>query len=235
MLQGGQLDISPSSSFEYARNWKEYVLLPQHSISSRQQVKSVLLFSPVDIARLEGQNVAITAESATSINLMRIIFREFYQLENVSDGVPEEEIKKLIGQGNAALLIGDRALKLAGNCPAGMKIFDLGEIWYQHTGLPFVFALWMICRHSLNHHASELSQLGAQLRQSRKCLERKMSFVAGVFAGKTGLDTETIVDYWQTIDYTLTEDHLRSLKLFFGLCCKHQLLAEEPCLDFWPS
>ncbi len=233
MLQCGQLDISPSSSFEYARNWQEYVLLPQHSIASRQQVKSVLLFSPVDISLLEGQHVAITAESATSINLMRIIFREFYHLENVSDGVPEENIEKMIGEGYAALLIGDRALRLAENCPSEMKIFDLGEVWYRYTGLPFVFALWMICRQSLDLHADKLSQIAEQLLHSRRCFEQQSAAIAKKIAGKIGLSVETIMDYWQTIDYTLADDHLRSLELFFALCCKYQLLEEEPQLNFW--
>ena len=64
MLQTGQLDVSPSSSFEYARNYQDYLLLPGHSISSFGKVQSVLLFSPVELAELDGQQIAITGESA---------------------------------------------------------------------------------------------------------------------------------------------------------------------------
>ena len=233
MLQRGQLDISPSSSFEYARNWRDYLLLPHHSISSYQQVKSVLLFSPVDLEKLDGCNIAITGESATSINLMRIIFREFCQLKNVSDRIPNEKIEQLIYQRKPALLIGDRALQLAADCPADIKIFDLGEIWYQHTGLPFVFALWMICRKSLSTHCGELSQLGGQLTQARERLDERSLDIAVMVAQKVGLRPETVVDYWQTIDYHLEDDHLRSLKLFFSLCKRYRLLNEEPELNFW--
>lgn len=46
LLAAGQIDLSPSSSFEYARNWRDYLLLPDLSISASGPVKSVLLFSP---------------------------------------------------------------------------------------------------------------------------------------------------------------------------------------------
>ncbi len=233
MLQCGQLDVSPSSSFEYARHWRDYLLLPNHSISSVQQVKSVLLFSPVDVEELDGRNIAITGESATSINLMRVILREFYQLQDVSDSVPDEKIEQLICQGTPALLIGDRALQLAADCPAGTKIFDLGEIWYQNTGLPFVFALWMICRKSISAHSDDLALLGEQLTRARARLDEQSLAIATSVAGKVGLTAETIVDYWQTIDYHLENDHLKSLNLFFSLCKKYRLLDEEPELLFW--
>ena len=34
MLAAGAIDLAPSSSFEYGRNWRNYLLLPGHSISS---------------------------------------------------------------------------------------------------------------------------------------------------------------------------------------------------------
>ncbi|MCW8892284.1 MAG: futalosine synthase, partial [Deltaproteobacteria bacterium] len=64
MLQAAELDVSPSSSFEYARNWRDYFVLPNHSISSVGPVRSVLLFSPFELAELKGQQIAITGESA---------------------------------------------------------------------------------------------------------------------------------------------------------------------------
>ena len=232
MLQQGQLDVSPSSSFEYARNWRDYLLLPGHSISSIGKVKSVLLFSPVAISELSGRKIAITGESATSINLLRIIFREFYDLHDVTDAVPDTAIETLIWQQQPALLIGDRALKLAADLPAGMQIFDLGEIWYQYTGLPFVFALWMICRKSLGKYSIELAGLGEQLLLSREQLiNTPYPFVTSI-AKAIGLDEKTIINYWETIDYRLEGEHLRGVHLFFELCKKHHMLSEKPELIF---
>ena len=232
LLQQGQLDISPSSSFEYARNWKKYLLLPGHSISSFGRVKSVLFFSPVELSELSGQEIAITGESATSINLLRIIFREFYNLDSVTDTVPDLPIEVLVEQRQPALLIGDRALRLVSQLPPGMKVFDLGEIWYQQTGLPFVFALWMIHRQVVDRYPLALAALGEQLTQSRRQFMCEPFPIARSLAETVGLSAESIVNYWRTIDYHLEKEHLQSLQLFFDLCEKYQLLEERPELDF---
>ncbi len=232
MLQEGHLDVSPSSSFEYGRNWRNYLLLPGHSISSVGKVKSVLLFSPVELSELSGKQISITGESATSINLLRIIFREFYDLHDVTDEVPDTSIETLIDRRQPALLIGDRALRLAGHLPGSMRIFDLGEIWYQQTGLPFIFALWMIRRNILGDYPVELADLGRQLLQSREqVLEQPRQF-AEIAAKSSGIDTDKIIDYWRTIDYRLEEDHRKGLQLFFRLCKKYNLLDDEPELNF---
>jgi len=232
LLQACRLDVSLSSSFEYARNWRNYTLLPHHSISSIGKVKSVLLFSPVELSELSGREIAITDESATSVNLLRIILREFYNLSDVTDAVPKMPIEELIDQQQPALLIGDRALKLAKKNPIGMQIFDLGELWYFHTGLPFVFALWMVSHCAVGCFAAELGALGSQLKQSTEMFKLNTAEVALSFSATVELNTATIVDYWQTIDYRLEREHLLGLQLFFKLCHSHGLLDEEPLLDF---
>ncbi len=232
MLQHGELSVSPSSSFEYARNWRDYLLLPDHSISSVEQVKSVLLFSPVAIDELSGQKIALTGESATSINLLRIIFREFYGLDDVEDAVPDQPIETLIAQHQPALLIGDRALIAANNLAEGMQIFDLGEIWYRQTGLPFVFALWMVSRSAVDTFTSELAALGGQLQRSRQSLMEDPVPVATTLARDISLSPDEIVRYWNTIDYRFEKEHQRGVQLFFSLCEKHHLLPESPELNF---
>ena len=233
MLQNGQLDVSPSSSFEYARNWRDYVLLPGHSISSIGKVRSVLLFSPVALADLEGQQISITGESATSINLLRIILREFHGLTQVTDSVPSQSVEQEIAAGRPALLIGDRALRLAEEVPPGMRIYDLGEIWYQQTGLPFVFALWMIRRPALSQFSQALSQLAEQLRHSCQQVLQNPEDLAAAVAPASGLTAQKVVNYWRTIDYRLEAAHIEGLQLFFTLCVKHHLLEENPTLEFF--
>lgn len=233
MLQQRTLDISPSSSFEYARHWQDYLLLPGHSISSIGKVQSVLLFSPVDIADLEGWKVAITGESATSINLLRIIMLEFMQFKKNTDAIPSEPVEKIIAQRKPALLIGDRALRMAADCPAGIKIYDLGDIWYQHTALPFVFALWMIRKGAVSGCENLFSQISEQLQKSYDRVMQNPLPVAELFTTRSGLPAQQIVDYWHCINYQLEETHIAGLRLFFDLCEKHNLLANSPSLEFF--
>ncbi len=232
LLQSGEIDLSPSSAFEFALNSSDYLLLPGHSISSCGPVKSVLLFSPCPLEELQGRRIAITGESATSINLLRLLLLEYAGLDSVSDYVPEGPVEDLIAEGQPALLIGDRAMVQAEKKPDGMAIYDLGELWYRQTGLPFVFALWILRRDSAQLKSEAISALTKQLSLS----------IARAFAdlpklaqegGATGEDINKIVNYWQTIDYSLTERHLEGLGLFIALCQKHQLLKNSPEIEFF--
>ena len=91
MLSDGSIDACPSSSYEYGLHADDYFLLPDHSISSVGPVHSVLLFTPGPLAALTGTEVAITGESATSINLLKILLKEFYNINNVTFLVPPGE------------------------------------------------------------------------------------------------------------------------------------------------
>ncbi len=235
LLQEEALDISPSSSFEYARHWQDYCLLPGHSISSIGKVDSVLLFSPVELAELEGSQIAITGESATSVNLMRIILREFVQLKDFTDTVPVIPVEDLIREGTPSLLIGDRALRMAAASPEDVKIFDLGELWYQYTGVPFVFALWMIRKGALPDANRLVEILSDQLAKSYAKVMCDPFVVAEQYTMETGLSVPQIVDYWHCIDYRLEQQHVDGLKLFFKLCRKYQLIDSSPKLEFFQT
>ncbi|MFO7812466.1 MAG: menaquinone biosynthesis protein [Pelovirga sp.] len=232
MLQQGEIDASPSSSFEYARNWRDYLLLPGHSISSVGSIASVLLFSPREPSRLDGVEIALTGESATSINLLEILLRDYYGLSDVVTTVPDASVEELVSMGKPALLIGDRALKLSSAIPAGVGVYDLGKLWHQNTGLPFVFALWMVRKKVVAQHAEALGRLGEQLLQSRQSvLQHPQRFAEGA-AQQTIMTPEQIVSYWSSISYVLDNEHLKGLTLFFERCFKHGLLQEVPPLNF---
>ncbi|PLX86549.1 MAG: hypothetical protein C0618_08710 [Desulfuromonas sp.] len=228
MLQQGRIDVSPSSSFEYARHWRDYLLLPNHSITSAGAVQSVLLFSPVPLHELENRQIAITGESATSINLMRVILREYVGLNNVTDAVPDGLIEDHISAGHPALLIGDRALQQRMRPSSGMICFDLGELWYRYTGLPFCFALWMVRKGALGTYRQQLLDLDAQLTQSRQTFLQTEQQVAADVASASGLNAAQKRDYWKRIDYGFDDNSRQGTALFFELCYKYQLLDERP-------
>ncbi|MDT8420954.1 MAG: menaquinone biosynthesis protein [Desulfuromonadales bacterium] len=233
MLQRSELDVSPSSSFEYARNWRDYLLLPGHSISSAGPVESVLLFSPLPLSDLAEETISITGDSATSINLLRILLREFVGLDQVIDEVPDSPVETLIKKGKPALLIGDRALQMACNRPHSMHRFDLGQLWYEYTGLPFVFALWIARRDSVRAYGEELSTLCRQLDLSRSRFLAEVDSLAEILCPESCLTEQGKAAYWRNIDYGLDEKHLAGLRLFFDLCLKYHLLDDPAQIEFF--
>ncbi len=233
-LAAGEIDVSPSSSFEYGCHWRRYLLLPGLSISSLGPVQSVLLFTERPLEELRGEEIALTGESATSVNLLKVLLREYYGFSQVPCRVPEGPVEETLSAGGPALLIGDRALRAARSAKPSMQIYDLGEIWYRQTGLPFVFALWILRREAAEMKSREVLDLTAKLGRSRTRALGALETLAAEFPERQWLGEQGLLDYWRCMSYDLTEAHLEGLRLFFHLCVRHGLLAEEPELHFFP-
>lgn len=234
LLAAGEIDVSPSSSFEYARNWRQYLLLPDLSISASGPVRSVLLFSPRPPRDLAEEEIALTAESATSVHLLQILLREFYGLPAVRAAVPTRPVEDLVAAGRPALLIGDRALRAALAPPGGQKVYDLGELWYRHTGLPFVFALWIARRQAVERCRAQVLALQPQLTESVRRSFSSLERLAAETPEREWLGEAGLVAYWRAMSYELSEDHLRGMRLFFQLCRKYGFLDEVPEIRFLP-
>lgn len=226
-LATGKIDLSPSSSFEYALHWRDYRLLPGHSISSRGPVQSVLLFSPRSPGNLSGQTIYVTGESATSINLLQVLLREFYGCHDLACKVPEVSVEEVIASGGNALLIGDRALR-ASRESEGCQIYDLGKLWTRETELPFVFALWIVRRCVADAKYDDLVAFHQQLTMARERAERDLEALANASPEREWMSCEALVSYWKQMSYDFTPDHQRGLELFFHFCVKYGLLAEQP-------
>jgi chorismate dehydratase len=233
LLAAGQIDLSPSSSFEYARNWRDYLLLPDLSISANGPVKSVLLFSPKPPQELSGTQIALTGESASSTHLLHILLREFHGVKEVRAAVPAEPIENSIAADRPALLIGDRALRAALSPPGGTMIYDLGELWQRHTGLPFVFALWILRRQAAFEKPAEIRTFMRQLTESRRRALADFGLLATEAPEREWLGEKGLIDYWQAMSYDLPAGHLQGLQLFFDLCYKHDLLEESAEIRFF--
>ncbi len=136
LMEQGEVDLALLSSIELLKH-PSYSYLPDISISSDGAVGSVLLFSKKPAAEIE--TVALDQSSLTSIVLTKILFHEYWQRGPVyvSYTPPVENGMNIA---DAALAIGDAGLIAEGKYP---YCYDLGEIWKKHTGLPFVFALWI--------------------------------------------------------------------------------------------
>lgn len=230
-LASGQVDISPSSSFEYGRNWRRYVLLPGLSIGSRGAVQSVLLLSHRPIQELHRQPIAVTGESATSVNLLRILLREFYRCDDYREQRSQRPVEQIIAAGGAGLLIGDRALRAA-MVRIAPYIYDLGELWWRHTGLPFVFALWIVHRRAARQKARALTLFQRQLRRSLGRAMADLDRLARHSAERSWMGADRLADYWRAMSYHLDQTHRQGLERYFQLAVKHRLLPEQPALRF---
>lgn len=210
-LRNDLIDVSPSSSVEYLLNKELYEYVDGICISSKEYVGSVLFFTDHDLKAIDGKRILLTDQSATSHLLLRVILEKFLGLK------PKYDISAAPYTGDSFLLIGDDALKYR-KIFTNKKVYDLANLWYQHTGLPFVFALWIV-RKEITQPESEL--YGIYLKFKDKLLyarDRCSLYVHEMLKDyylKNFMTEEEILFYWKdNMEYHLTESHKKSLKLF---------------------
>jgi chorismate dehydratase len=232
LLAKGDIDLCPASSFEYGRNWSDYLLLPDLSISACGAVQSVLLFSSCPLAELVDRPIAVTGESATSVHLLQILLREVCGFDHLHLQRLDRPVEEVIAAGGAGLLIGDRALRAA---KAGLApyTFDLGALWHTFSGLPFVFALWIVRRDAVAVKAGEVAHLQQRLQAGLNRAMADLPDLAEKTAGRSCLTPNELLAYWQAMSYGLTDAHQQGLKLFFQLAVKHRFLDSLPELHFF--
>jgi len=144
-LLAGELDIAPVPSIEYARHAEELLLLPDIAISSDGEVQSILLLSKVPVEGLDGRTVALTDTSRTSQVLTKALLSRHWGVFPTYVEMPPD-LAGMMRDADAALLIGDDALRAFWNQPEGLYTYDLGTVWTEWTGLPMVYAVWAVRR-----------------------------------------------------------------------------------------
>lgn len=134
-VERGELDGGPLPVAEVFRLGDGVKEVGELGVACHGPALSVLLMSEVPVSELNGKKIAVTEDTATSVQLLRVLSRDNWKIE------PE-----LVPPGTdapAKLVIGDEAnwLKKQGSTP---YIYDLAESWYKMTRLPFVFAVWVL-------------------------------------------------------------------------------------------
>jgi len=225
LLRDGKIDISPSSSIEYLRHREKYGFINGHSISSIGPIGSIFLFSKRPIEALDGLTVLVSSQSETSVVLLDIIFKMFYRI-NCPLSITAEPFSTAIGSCPAYLLIGDDAMRVAtgyrrvtdknktSEPDSPLYIYDLGDIWYKKTGLPFVFALWMVRRDCYEDNPVLLERFRRDLDTAKNLALKDLRRIARESPLRDILSEDEIVSYWQGISYDLTDEHMKGLELF---------------------
>jgi chorismate dehydratase len=132
----GALDVALLPIVELAR-LGDLELVPGLGIVTFGASRSVLLVSRRPVEEL--RSVALDRDSRTSNALTQVLFANVWRREPEFSLGPASLDDALAGH-DAAVRIGDKALFEP--LPDGALVYDLGEVWTEHTGLPFVFAAW---------------------------------------------------------------------------------------------
>lgn len=223
-LAAGELHVAPSSSIEFARHADRYRILPDLVIGAHGPALSILLIGRPPAA-LGGRRVALPTASATSVVLLKILFRLRWNIAPVFVSFDQEREDPFAAGAEAALFIGDVALRPDLRPGADARI-DLGEEWLAHTGLPFAFAVWQ----SSGGNPEELRRLHAALVESRTYGRTHRADLARRYAAGFGLPVSLLDRYWANLVFELDEPMQQGLKLFYRLAAEIGELPAAPAL-----
>jgi chorismate dehydratase len=224
-LKAGEADIGIIPAATYT-TIPDLVILPDVAIASKNEVRSILLVSKVPVDKI--RSVATDDSSRTSAALVEIFLHKFV---GVTPAFVRQKpvLEEMLKWHDAGLLIGDPALLAR---TEGLYVYDLAEQWRNWTGRPFVFAFWAVRRAALSGAAPDLD-LAQVFRESRDHGLQHVSDIVAAWAPKLSLPAPVVRDYLTTnIDYTLDEENLQGLQLFYRYAAELQVLPPAPPLRF---
>ncbi len=213
MLARGEVEAALVPVIDYQRI-PEIAVVPGVCVGSHSAVRSVVIASMYDDLKAV-RRVALDGSSRTSVALLEILFREFLGF------APEWEISPpnldaMLSRNDAALIIGDPAMTIYGT---GIHVFDLATLWREHTGLGFVFAMWM-ARESAAGRIRAIDFPAARDEGLAHIDE-----IVGSYEPRLNLPPAELKTYLtENISFSLDEEMRAGMDLFFKLAHKHGII-----------
>lgn len=220
-LAAGDLDIALIPSIEYFRR-PGYEIVSNACVAARGEVMSVKLYCRVHPGQI--RRVALDEGSRTSATLSKVILAERYGAFPESEPLSMESMTS-DSTADAVLLIGDRAMHAPGE--SFVEVMDLGQMWYDWTGLPFVFAMWVA------HANADITGVSAALNEARDRGLKNIGRIAAAEAPKLNIPMRVASDYLsKNLHYTMTSAERSGLQLFHELASRHNLVDQNANLVF---
>ena len=218
-MAAGVLDAAPLSLMDALRLEDSLAPLP-FGIASAGPVRSVLLFSDRAVAELDGAVIGVTDETATSVELLRILLACKHRVAPRAWVGPDEPA-------DAVLLIGDKAIREAKTGRPWKHVLDIAGDWHEWTGLPCVFARW-----SIRAAVPDTERRGFETALG-DALDRGIQAIPAIAARRrdTGFDEGQVASYLNNFIYRFGPDEDRAIAEFRRLRARLSGEAREEVSD----
>ncbi|MBU1343154.1 MAG: menaquinone biosynthesis protein [Proteobacteria bacterium] len=227
----GQIKVSPISAAFYAMNHQELLLLPDLSISCHGRVMSVILASNYAIDDLDGKKVVFSQESASGASFLKMIFHQrkvtpVYQVGDVTD------FEKVSKSADAVLVIGDTALIHPWK-QSFEQVIDLGQLWYEMTQLPFVFAVWVVRRSFARKNPLVVNEIHQLLLMSKAQGYQHIDAIVEAAKNKLGLEKSIVKEYFELLFCDLDDKKIKAIGIFFDSLLDQGIIKQRPDIRFF--
>ncbi|GGR09137.1 menaquinone biosynthetic enzyme MqnA/MqnD family protein [Streptomyces cinereoruber] len=214
-LVRGDLDIGPVTLVEFLRNADDLVALPDIAVGCDGPVMSCVIVSQRPLEELDGARVALGSTSRTSVRLAQLLLSERYGVSPDYYTCPPD-LGVMMQEAEAAVLIGDAALRASlHDAPRlGLQVHDLGLMWKEWTGLPFVFAVWAARKDYLAREPETVHEVHQAFLASRDLSLEEVAKVAEQAARWEAFDAELLERYFRTLDFRFGPEQLAGAREF---------------------
>ena len=237
-LDRGEVDAALIPIVDVLRGQGRYRIVSDACIGCDGETMTVRVFSQVPPDRIRA--LSVDPDSHTSVALARILWRDLYNRElELTPFEPKEQSDHDL---ESVLLIGDKVVDPARGSFA--YEVDLGGAWRQHTGLPFVFAVWA----QLGDDGKEeprasaravprvfMAKLTKTLSQARDHGVTRAAEIATTFGPSQGWSVAQAKRYLtRCLSYTLDERSRAGANLFAQRCAELGLTPADAVVP-WPE
>jgi chorismate dehydratase len=220
-LASGEVDIGLIPAIEYQRI-PDLRIIPHVAIAASNEVRSVLLVRSRECTTM--RTVALDTSSRTSVALIRLLLN--IRMGIRPEFIPHEpEISEMLKKHDAALIIGDAALKCS---TEQYEIIDLAAAWRDWQGKPFVFAFWA-CR----SEAAIPGNLVEVFVEAKKWGLARIQEIASCYSRILDLSPEFLENYLRyNLDHNMGPEHIEGLERFYRLAFQSGLIENLRPIDF---
>ncbi|GGF88765.1 menaquinone biosynthesis protein [Paenibacillus abyssi] len=230
-LREGELDIAAISSFAYAHNAQDYLLMPDLSVSARGRVNSILLFLKKPLNEVLNGKIALTDTSATSVNLLKIIMNRYFQASPQYETM-EPSLDKMLEAADAALLIGDSAIRASWSNTA-YEVIDLGELWHRWTGYGMTFAVIAVRKEAAAQFPDIIAEIHGQFLASKQRSLQHLAPLVDKASQELGGEPAYWQRYFSELHYDFGAQEQAGLDLYFRYAKELGLLDHEVDIQYW--
>ncbi len=168
--------------------------------------------------------------------LLQILLREMYGLQpRLIDYEAREHVaeNRPLPWPEAMLLIGD---KVVSDSPPAIRYptqLDLGELWFRHTGRPFVFAAWM-ARKGEDHRA--VVTAARALDRQRRLNALRIDSIISRHARGHGWPEDLARTYSsKRLVYRFGDEERAAMECFFDKAHEHRLIDAVRTIELLDS
>lgn len=177
---------------------EDYKIISDYCIGCDGDVLTVGLFANKPVGQVKF--VYLDQDSRTSAILVKVLLEEYFKVNPIFLTNLPNQLDDL-GDDEGVLMIGDKVFR---HGKSFKYAYDLGRYWKEHTGLPFVFAVWI----------AKKAMPESIITEFNKALKHGLDLIPEIVKSLKNDSIDLASYYKENISFELTFDKIQGMNLY---------------------